>query len=310
MIKKDKQANGFIARVNIVDRKTQASIGSDPDTAPVLDPALAPSVTAQGGISVRSASGGSQVAVPLAAAVNQSTGSKDYPTGAAAAAVSWNEISSTTQSYVAGGPAAIAAVTTDSDLIVTAVDTSSIVSVTPTLAYQSETRTDSASGSVGVSVTSNDISQNVEARIEHAKLDVGGSVSVLSAGEADIQSHAMSGALTLSAGYAGTVAATHATNTITGNTQSTMTRVTTSSEANASPDNILVLATRENLVNATCVSAAISSSGADKLALSGGGTGAENTISGSTEASMSDSDIRAKQSISHGILIVVSRPTK
>ena len=70
---------GVSVAVNIVDRKTQASIGSDPDTAPVSDPALAPSVTALGGISVRSVSGGSQVAVPLAAAVNQSTGSKDYP---------------------------------------------------------------------------------------------------------------------------------------------------------------------------------------------------------------------------------------
>ena len=290
---------GVSVAVNIVDRKTQASIGSDPDTAPVSDPALAPSVTALGGISVRSVSGGSQVAVPLAAAVNQSTGSKDYPTGAAAAAVSWNEVSSTTRSFVSGGPAAVAAIATQGDLTVTAADTSSIVSVTPTLAYQSETRTDSASGSVGVSVTSNDVSQNVEARLHNVTLDVGGSVSVLSAGEADIQSHAMSGALTLSAGNAGTVAATHATNTITGNIQSTMTWVTTSSEVDASPESISVMATRENSVDATCVSAAIASnSGADGFSLTGGGAGAENTISGSTEASMSDSEIRARGNLS------------
>jgi len=227
--------------------------------------------------------------IGVAAADGPSTGGKFAGAGAG----SGNEIVSTTEAFIrdVSGPNGITA--NDGGITVSADDKSKILAVAGTLAVAGLFGGGSTSGSLGVSVTRNEITPTVNAFILNSNIQSSGGVAIKATDEATINAYAIGGTIARSTGadtsVALAIAASSATNTVTANVGASMTSVATGARA---PSSISLEASQDSTINAYCVSASVSiAKGQTSIALTGGGAGAINEIGGDTKATVERSTL-------------------
>jgi hypothetical protein len=227
--------------------------------------------------------------IGVAAADGPSTGGKFAGAGAG----SGNEIESTTEAFIQGVSDRIGITANDGGITVSADDTSNILAVAGTLAVAGLFGGGSTSGSLGVSVTRNEIRPTVNAFIQNANIQSSGGVAINATDKATINAYAIGGTIARSTGadtsVALAIAASSATNTVTANVGASMTSVATGATA---PSSISLEASQDSTINAYCVSASVSiAKGQTSIALTGGGAGAINEIGGDTKATVERSTL-------------------
>ena len=222
--------------------------------------------------------------IGVAAADGPSNGGKFAGAGAG----SGNEIRSTTEAFIQDASGTNGITANGGGITVSADDTSNILAVAGTLAVAGLFGGGSTSGSLGVSVTRNEITPTVNAFILNSNIQSSGGVAIKATDKATINAYAIGGTIARSTGadtsVALAIAASSATNTVTANVGASMTSVATGATA---PSSISLEASQDSTINAYCVSASVSiASGQTSIALTGGGAGAINEIGGDTKATV------------------------
>jgi len=222
---------------------------------------------------------------------------------------SYNSLDGTTEAYVVDSNAGGSGVGIDvgGHLALSATDTSDIVAGAGAVAIAGKWGGAGLAGSVGVSNTENEITTVIHAFIDHSTVEAG-SVSVVSGETASIKADAVGGSIAAGLGGTGAslaIAATMATNTI---SVEVLAYVSSSTVTTTGTGGVVLTATQGSTITAYCVSASISVStgGEVNLALSGGGAGAKNSITGKTNAFIQDSAVTSGGDVS---LTATSTPT-
>jgi hypothetical protein len=274
---------GIAAAENLITTVTRAT---------VVDTVVDTRLVSAGGIVVTATASPDIRAwtIGVAAADGPSTGGKFAGAGAG----SGNEIESTTEAFIQGVKDRIGITANSGGITVSANDTSNILAVAGTLAIAGLFGGGSTSGSLGVSVTRNEITPTVNAFIQNASIQSSGGVAIKATDEATLNAYAIGGTIARSknageASLALAIAVSSATNTVIANVGASMDKVATGATA---PSSISLTASQDSTINAYCISASISIADGDtSMALTGGGAEAINTIGGDTKATVDSSKL-------------------